>query len=99
MVPTEIKVLEKKFLFLKWNDGTESKIDLTVLRKFCPCAICTSESERHHHDYIVVYSENQTKIAGLQVVGNYALSVVWSDGHNTGFYDFDYLRKISAINK
>ncbi len=96
MVPTEIKVQEKKFLFIKWNDKTESKISLTDLRRFCPCAICTSESERHHHDYIIVYSEDQTKITGMKVVGNYALSVVWSDGHNTGFYDFSYLKKIST---
>lgn len=99
MFPTEIKVKEKKFLFVKWNNETESKISLTDLRRFCPCAICTSEADKHHHDYIIVYSEDQTKISTIQVVGNYAISVVWSDGHNTGFYDFNYLKKISTIKK
>ena len=30
-----------------------------------------------------------------ELVGNYALQIVWEDGHNTGLYDFGLLRRLS----
>jgi DUF971 family protein len=30
----------------------------------------------------------------IQPVGNYAISIRWSDGHSTGIYRFDYLRQV-----
>jgi DUF971 family protein len=32
--------------------------------------------------------------AAARIVGNYALHFDWSDGHTTGIYSFDYLRRI-----
>lgn len=95
MIPVLIKVLERKYLFLKWDDDSESKIELSLLRRFCPCAICTTEQETHRHDYIKVFSEQQLTVSNIQTAGNYAINVVWADGHNTGFYDFNYLNKLS----
>ena len=30
----------------------------------------------------------------IHYVGRYALQFVWSDGHDTGIYPFDYLRRL-----
>ena len=34
------------------------------------------------------------KMLGVEPVGNYAIRIDWSDGHNTGIYSFDHLREI-----
>ena len=31
-------------------------------------------------------------------IGNYAIGVDWSDGHNSGIYSFDYLRTLGERN-
>ncbi|MCX6168038.1 MAG: DUF971 domain-containing protein [Ignavibacteriales bacterium] len=96
MIPLEVKVKEK-YLQIKWDDSSETTISLTNLRRFCPCAICTSQDESHHHDYIKVYSDEQITLKSINIVGNYAVGVRWADNHNTGIYDFNYLKKISDL--
>jgi len=36
----------------------------------------------------------EIKVVDAQLVGNYALKIVWSDGHDSGIYSFRYLRDI-----
>ena len=36
------------------------------------------------------------RLANIQQVGGYAIQPVWADGHATGLYSFDYLRRISS---
>ncbi len=95
--PVQIKLNADKYLYLKWNDDSESQIELSHLRRLCPCAICVSEQEPHNHDYIKIYSKDQLTIKSIKAAGNYAIAIDWADGHNTGFYDFDYLKKISCL--
>lgn len=96
MVPVEIKVKEK-YLQIKWDDNSETTIQLANLRRFCPCAICTSQEDTHKHDYIKVFSDEQIVLKSINIVGNYAVGVRWADNHNTGIYDFNYLKKISDL--
>jgi DUF971 family protein len=95
MFPSEIKVKEKKTLHIKWNDGTETSIKLANLRINCPCAVCSEERLIQGSKYIPIYSDAQLKISSIEVVGNYAVAISWSDSHNTGIFDFDYLKKLS----
>ncbi|MEJ2104819.1 MAG: gamma-butyrobetaine hydroxylase-like domain-containing protein [Ignavibacteriaceae bacterium] len=44
MVPKSIKVKEKKFLQITWEDESQSKISLKYLRDECPCATCKGET-------------------------------------------------------
>ncbi len=98
MFPLGIKVIEKKYLVVAWNNGADSKIKLANLRMNCPCAICTTERENQSSKYIPIYSESQLKVRNIELVGNYALGITWADEHNTGIYDFSYLKKLSDIN-
>jgi DUF971 family protein len=34
------------------------------------------------------------KMIDVEPVGNYAIRINWSDGHNTGIYSYDHLRRI-----
>jgi DUF971 family protein len=95
MVPVQIKIFEKKNLNLKWDDGSESIIEIQKLRKFCPCAICVTEREEHGKYYIPIVTEEQTRIKNIQQVGSYAIGITWKDGHNTGIYEYNFLKKLS----
>jgi len=91
--PKQIKLSEKKdSLLIEWTDSKIQTIPLLKLRKLCPCATCLAEKEIQSPTYIPLFSENQIKISSLKQVGNYAISVNWQDGHNTGIYEFPYLR-------
>ncbi len=45
MQPEKIKILENKYLWIKWSDETESKISLQKMRAMCPCATCLAERD------------------------------------------------------
>ena len=96
MQPTTIRVLEGKFLWIKWSDGTESKIGLQKLRELCPCATCIAERENQSNSYIPLIQKNQVTVDELEVVGNYAIKIKWHDGHNTGIYEYTFLKKLAG---
>jgi len=64
------------------------------LRNSCPCALCSSEKEEWSSSYIPLFTKEQLSIKKMSIVGNYAVSIEWEDGHNTGLYDFVYLNII-----
>ena len=95
MVPTQIRVKQKNYLHIKWNDNSVTEIKIADLRRNCPCAVCLADRERHGKKYVPIYSDAQLKIENIKMIGSYAIGVLWSDEHNTGIYDYDYLRKLS----
>ena len=84
-------------LAIQWNDQTESYLDLQFLRRACPCAACGGEPDVLGNILRpnVNYSENSFDLAGFQIVGGYALQPRWADGHDTGIYSFQYLRRLA----
>jgi len=91
MNPKKIQVREKEFLDIIWDNGEYTSIKLSNLRNSCPCAICTAEKKEWSNSYIPLYSKEQLTITKIKIVGTYAISIEWEDGHNTGLYDFEYL--------
>ncbi len=79
--------------FIAWDDGHESTYPNRYLRFMCGCAVCVSEQTGQR---LVQENSIAEDIRPLQVgaVGNYAVQVFWSDGHNTGIYPFNRLRQI-----
>jgi DUF971 family protein len=82
---------------VQWNDGTESYCSLETLRCGCPCAACGGEPDvmgnisrpRIH------YTEGSFKLVSFQIVGGYAWQPRWADGHDTGLYSFQYLKRLA----
>lgn len=91
----KIEVGDNKMLNLLWIDNSVSKIKLSNLRYYCPCAICRTEKLKQSKSYIPIYTKEQLQIKGIDAVGTYAISISWQDGHNTGIYDLNYLRSLS----
>jgi DUF971 family protein len=94
--PTNIQQIGNE-LAIHWNDGAESFLDLQFLRRACPCAACGGEPDVLGNIMRpnVSYSENSFELSGFQIVGGYGLQLRWGDGHETGIYSFQYLRRLS----
>lgn len=87
-------------LALAWNDGKENYINLKTLRQSCPCAVCQGEPDAMGRVVKpkVTYTEKSFKALRIGLVGGYALQITWADGHSSGIYPFDFLRKLSLKN-
>ncbi len=86
---------------IKFDDGFEADISAETIRESCPCAECRGE-EVLLHKYVPQNPKSFTvdsfKLEKVQMVGNYAIQFFWKDGHNTGIFNWQYLREISAKN-
>ncbi|MEA1938146.1 MAG: P-loop NTPase [Pseudomonadota bacterium] len=98
------KVLEKpehpkvgsdiKTITLTWSDGTTSTVSNTALRRACSCALCVDEMTRAPLlDPKTIPMDIHAEKVGI--IGNYAVMVDWSDGHNTGFFPFSTIRELA----
>jgi DUF971 family protein len=85
-------------LALQWNDGEESYLTIERLRRACPCASCGGEPDvlGNIARPDVTYTEKSFELVGWQLIGGYALQPRWADGHSTGLYSFQYLRRLAA---
>jgi DUF971 family protein len=97
--PEHIAISKSKGVTIDWKDGHHSAYDNQYLRDHCPCAGCTGA---HGTPPRPKQSENplqlftpRLKMDTVEPVGNYAIRIVWNDGHSTGIYSFAHLRKIS----
>ena len=98
MNPTDIQPIGQE-LAIKWDDGTESFILFEKLRRACPCAGCKGEVDVMGNLYKNPdrpLAANAFQLIRLEPVGTYAIQPVWADGHATGIYSFDYLRRVAA---
>jgi len=87
--PKDIR-FDEKHLYIDWKDGQASTYELLDLRKKCPCATC-----RGGHGGKVGQATSHIQSISLiswTKVGRYAISIVWSDYHNSGIYSYDNLR-------
>jgi len=91
--PVEIGRANQHDVKITWQDGHESVYPARMLRLACPCAGCVDEvtGRRRLNEAHVAQDVRPLK---LEVVGRYAISIQWSDGHATGIYAFDRLRKM-----
>lgn len=80
-------------LTIGWADQHETVFDVVALRWLCPCAYCRGEAGMPGWlDSAPTLTSDQTQLTDLHLVGNYAISPHWADGHKTGYYTFTMLR-------
>jgi DUF971 family protein len=80
-------------LSVNWSDGVETKYNAADLRRACPCAGCINEWTGEK----MLKAENvpdDLSFSSISIVGRYALNFHFSDGHDTGIYSFEFLRKL-----
>ncbi|MDX9759477.1 MAG: DUF971 domain-containing protein [Bacteroidota bacterium] len=92
-VPTRIHLSEDRTqLLVHWSDGLDCAYPLKMLRKKCPCAVCTADAKAKGPFYIPLFTTDAMTLKEINPQGNYAVQFVWMDGHHTGIYDYAYLR-------
>lgn len=86
-------------LALVFNDGFEAYLSLPMLRRACPCAACQGEPDAMGRVIRprVEHGAGAFELRGIEPVGGYALQPAWADGHASGIYSHDYLRKLAEL--
>jgi DUF971 family protein len=97
LFPSNIQVIGSE-IAIAWNDGVETFLPIEQVRRFCPCAVCGGEPDvlGNVDRPEVRYTPESFVLQGWHIVGGYAVQPTWGDGHGSGLYSFDYLRKIGA---
>jgi DUF971 family protein len=95
--PANIQLIGEEVAIV-WDDGAESYFPFEKLRAASPSAETQGERDILGNQY---GGAGPKKFAGVQVlgwaqIGNYAIRFDFSDGHRTGLYSYDYLRKLGA---
>ena len=86
--PLEIKLDEtKKYLKILFNNEMEYSISSELLRIESPSA----EVQGHGGPKVFVINKEDVKIIDIKQIGNYAIRIIFSDGHKTGIYTWEKL--------
>ena len=97
MKPVDIQQIGEE-LAVKWEDGSESFISLEKLRRHCPCAGCKGEVDvmgQLHKGPDIPLTPASFQLRRIDHIGTYAIQPVWADGHATGLFSYDYLKKVA----
>jgi DUF971 family protein len=88
-VPTEIKLHQQsKLLEIRFADGGHFKLPCEYLRVYSPSAEVRGHSPGEE---TLQTGKRNVEIRAIEPVGNYAVKLVFSDGHDSGIYSWDVL--------
>lgn len=104
VTPVKVRVLQTtgEGLEIEWKDGHRSRWTFGWLRLACPCATCHEEREaagrapgeaKAKPATLLPMYQAPSRPESSQPVGNYAISFKWNDGHASGIYSWEYLRR------
>jgi Mrp family chromosome partitioning ATPase/DUF971 family protein len=86
---------DARAITLNWPGGETVSVPNKILRQACSCALCIDEmTNAPILDPKTVPDDIHALKVG--VIGNYAITVDWSDGHNTGFFPYKTIRELAA---
>ena len=90
--PTEIKLHQKsRVMEIAFSDGRDFRLPYEFLRVYSPSA----EVRGHGPGQEVLQTgKREVEIRSLEPVGSYAVQPVFSDGHSTGIYSWEYLYEL-----
>jgi len=90
--PTEIKLRNKsRVLEVAFADGARYELDFEYLRVFSPSAEVRGHGPGQER---LQTGKENVMIKSVDPVGHYAVRLVFDDGHDTGLYNWDYLRDL-----
>jgi DUF971 family protein len=96
--PVRIEKDGEDGLIITWSDGQRGRVTWRQLRAQCPCAACREERAQPPNPFRVLRPaeilSGPLRPVTMTPVGYYAYKIVWSDGHDTGLFTFDFLRSI-----
>ena len=86
---------KNKDISIKFSDNYTGIISAELLRVESPSA----EVQGHNpNEKKTILNKNKVSITNIEKVGNYAIRIIFDDGHDTGIYSWSYLRKMAENN-
>jgi len=93
-IPTEIKLHQQsKVMDVAFNDGSRFSFPFEYLRVFSPSAEVRGHGPGQE---VLQVGKKNIDIKNIEPVGQYAVVLVFSDGHDSGIYSWDYLYDLGA---
>ena len=90
--PTEIKLLQKsRILEVTFEDGSHFELPCEYLRVFSPSAEVQGHGSEPQKP---ITGKKNVNIISIEPVGNYAVKLIFDDGHCTGIYSWETLFKL-----
>jgi DUF971 family protein len=92
ITPTEIVLRRREnLLHITFDDGRTARLTAEYLRVESPSA----EVQGHNPDQKqLVAGKREVGISAIEPTGNYAIRLIFSDGHETGIFSWDYLYRL-----
>jgi DUF971 family protein len=99
--PTNLRIVDNE-LEITWSDGQVRRYTFAELRANCPCATCRENrrgdqekpADSFQFNILSPQEAKPDRVRAMKPVGNYAYSVIFEDGHDTGIYTFDLLQEL-----
>ncbi len=93
-LPTEIKLHQKSHLLeITFADGKTFQLPFEYLRVYSPSAEVRGHAPGEE---VLQVGKKGVEITKIEPVGNYAVQLVFSDGHDSGLYSWDYLYELGV---
>ena len=93
-IPTEIKLHQvSRKLEIAFNDGARFELPYEFLRVYSPSAEVRGHGPGQE---VLQVGKKDIAIKSIEPVGSYAVTLTFSDGHDTGIYSWDYLYELGA---
>jgi DUF971 family protein len=90
--PTEIRLHQKsRVMEIAFSDGRSFRLSYEFLRVYSPSAEVRGHGPGQE---VLQASKREVEVRSLEPVGSYAVQPVFSDGHDTGIYSWDYLYEL-----
>jgi len=77
-----------RVLELIYNDGKQFNLSCEYLRVYSPSAEVAGHGPGQE---VLQVGKEDVNITALEPIGNYAVKLIFDDGHSTGIYTWDYL--------
>ncbi|HET9679369.1 MAG TPA: DUF971 domain-containing protein [Gammaproteobacteria bacterium] len=91
-IPTDIKLRKSaRELVVSFDDGAVYHLPFEYLRVFSPSAEVRGHGPG---EPLLVTGKADVTITRIEQVGNYAIKLVFSDGHDTGIYSWNVLHEL-----
>ena len=92
--PTELTVHQKSRLFeVAFDDGSAFSIPFELMRVYSPSAEVKGHGPGQE---TLQVGKREVGITGVEPVGNYAVKPLFTDGHESGIFTWDYLYKLGS---
>lgn len=91
--PETIDVVKDEAVTITYRDGHVAGFPIRALRLNCPCATCRTLRDQHQVVWPRPGSPEPLLIEAAELHGGWALNITWNDGHSTGQFPFESLRR------